>query len=108
MLDFDKPIYSSLATDPDFADLVHDFVNAIPAKCKMIEQHIAMGELNHLQRIVHQLRGACGGYGFPILTEAASVIDESFKAGSTIEGVKPRLEEFLALLKRASSQPKQS
>ncbi len=103
-----EPIYSSLSSDLDYQDLVRDFVNEIPLKRKMLDGFVAKGDLPQLHRMIHQLRGSCGGYGFPSLTEAASEIDEALKKGATMEEIMPRLGNFLTLLTRAKTAPEQA
>lgn len=103
-----EPIYSSLSSDLDYLDLVQEFVDEIPLKRKMIDGFVAKGDLPQLHRLIHQLRGSCGGYGFPSLTQAASEIDEALKKGVTIEAIMSRLDNFLMLLERAKTTPAQT
>ena len=103
MSDDKSPIRSTLASDPDFVDLVIEFVNEIPGKRKAIQAYMACGDVAQLQRAIHQLRGACGGYGFQSLTNAAAEIEESMKSGNTLEQVESRLNDFLDSLDRMSS-----
>lgn len=98
-------IRSSLAADPDYADLLSEFVSGLPSKCQMIEQFIAAGDTPQLNRIVHQIRGASGSYGFQLITEVASEIDEHLRAGKSIGSVAEPLQELMKLLKSATAQP---
>jgi len=104
MLNKSEPIYSSLASDPDYCDLVQEFVSEFPSKAETLRQCVADRDLVLLQRTVHQLRGACGGYGFPSLTESAGSVEEKLKAGQTLESVEESILEFLNLLNRATSK----
>jgi len=97
-------IYSTLASDPDYIDLVKDFVSEFPLKAESIRQCVSEKNLVLLQRTMHQLRGACGGYGFPTLTEFAGQIEEQLKADQTLESVKPNITEFLNMLARATAE----
>lgn len=99
-----EPIYSSLASDPDYADLVKDFASEFPLKAETIRQCVAEKNLVLLQRTIHQMRGACGGYGFPTLTESAGKVDERLKAGQTLESVEASITEFLNMLARATAE----
>ena len=99
-----EPIYSSLASDPDYVDLVKDFVNAFASKAGAIHQCVSENNLVLLQRTMHQMRGACGGYGFPTLTESAGQIEERLKAGQTLESVEASITEFLNMLARATAE----
>jgi len=99
-----EPIYSSLASDPDYIDLVKDFVSEFPLKAETIRQCVSEKNLVLLQRTLHQMRGACGGYGFSTLTESAGIVEERLKAGQTLESVESSISEFLNLLARATAE----
>jgi HPt (histidine-containing phosphotransfer) domain-containing protein len=100
-----SPIRSTLASDPDYLDLVQEFVSEMPAKQAAIKVFAAKGDLPQLQRAIHQLRGACGGYGFQCLTTAAASIEESIKAGNSLQAIEARLNEFIADLSRITADP---
>ena len=97
-----EPIYSSLASDPDYMDLVQEFVSEFPNKAQTIRGCISGKNLELLQRTMHQMRGACGGYGFPTLTESAGSVEEGLKAGQSLESLEARISEFLNMLQRAT------
>jgi HPt (histidine-containing phosphotransfer) domain-containing protein len=99
------PIFSDLASDPDYADLVQDFVLEIPRKCTEIQQVVSADDQLGLQRIIHQLRGACGGYGFPTLTHAAGAIEDQLANGVSIAAIRLQLDDFTEMLQRASAMP---
>ena len=99
-----EPIYSSLTSDRDYIDLVKDFVSEFPLKAETIRRCVSEKNLVLLQRTMHQMRGACGGYGFPTLTESAGQIEERLKAGQTLESVEASITEFLNMLARATAE----
>jgi len=101
-----EPIYSLLASDPDYSDLVKEFVSEFPSKAETLRRCVTERNLVLLQRTMHQLRGACGGYGFPSLTESAGSVEEKLKAGHTLESVEASVSEFLNLLSRATAEKK--
>ena len=102
-----EPIYSSLALDPGYIDLVVEFVSEFPIKAETIRRCIADENLALLQRTMHQMRGACGGYGFPTLSESAGKVEERLKAGQTLESVEANISEFINLLARATAEKPQ-
>lgn len=99
-----EPIYSSLASDLEYADLVKDFVNAFASKTETIHQCVSEKNLMLLQRTLHQMRGACGSYGFPTLSKSAAKVEERLQAGGSLESVEESISEFLNLLARASAE----
>lgn len=100
------PIHSNLADDESIADLLEEFVDSLHGKGQCIEDFVSQADLVNLKKIIHQLRGACGGYGFPQLTEAAEVIDENLKLGICLDDLRPKLSNFVSSLKRATSNAK--
>ncbi len=95
-------IRSTLSSDPDFADLVQDFVNGIPAKIELIANSLQGNRRDELQRHIHRLRGACGGYGFQPMTEAAADIEERMKAGESLNELAIDINQFLEMLAQAT------
>lgn len=105
LVNHSKPIRSSLAADPDFSDLVREFVGEIPSKLAMIQQSLAVGDMVLLRRTFHQLRGACGGYGFPMLSETAGLIEDRIKKVESISNQDPQINEFFEMLGRVTADP---
>lgn len=100
-----NPIRSSLAADPDFSDLVVEFVSELPIKVTSIQKSIAENDTTSLRRTFHQLRGACGGYGFPMLSEAAGMIEDRVNANESISQLESRIIDFIEMLKRTTAEP---
>ena len=105
MSKFTNPIRSSLAADPDFSDLVVEFVNTIPTKLAMIEKSLAESDTTSLRRTFHQLQGACGGYGFPMLSEAAGLIEDRIGTCDSISLLEAKICEFMEMLKCVTADP---
>ena len=73
-------------------------------KAETIRQCVSEKNLVLLQRTIHQMRGACGGFGFPTLTEFAGKVEEKLKEGQTLESVEANITEFLNMLARATAE----
>ena len=58
---------------------------------EMIERH----DTDSLTRAIHQLRGACGSYGFHEMTSPATAIELSLQAGVSIAEMREELGSFL-------------
>jgi len=69
-------IYSTLASDPDFSDLVAMYVDEMPERIEQIQRAYQSDERETLIRLIHQLKGAAGSYGFSVLTEEAMVVEK--------------------------------
>lgn len=74
-------VYSSLAGDPDFSDLVERFVEKIPQRIGEMETHLQSRNWQLLARAAHQLKGASGSYGFETLTPYAEHLETAVKEG---------------------------
>ncbi len=63
---------SDFADDADMRQLVDDFVRELPQQVSRVVELLEQNRLEELHRLVHQLKGAGGGYGFgPLSAEAA-------------------------------------
>lgn len=74
------PLRSRFAHDPDMADLVALFAREMPARLSAIEACWNGRDLNRLARLVHQLKGAGSGYGFPDLSTASGQLEATLRA----------------------------
>ncbi len=89
------PIRSNLIDDPDLRELVVEFVGKVPQRIQGIQAAVAKKDTEELKTKVHQLRGACGSYGFRELTPLATSIENRLRAGETIDQVKALVDEYL-------------
>lgn len=96
---------SELADDPDFADLLAHFVNGLPALVSNLETAFTNGQLDEFGRLVHQLKGAGGSYGFPSMTDAARAVEVQIHAGASPTELEPAIAQLLGLCKAAARTP---
>jgi HPt (histidine-containing phosphotransfer) domain-containing protein len=94
--------FSELAGDPEMAELIQSFVNEIPERVRLVERHWERHELGELRRIAHQLKGACGGYGFPQVGQAAAKLENglSREENADLESVAERVRELVEMCRR--------
>jgi HPt (histidine-containing phosphotransfer) domain-containing protein len=62
--------------DPDFADLVVQFVAGLDERLAVMERALRQADFETLRAAAHQLKGSGGGYGYPIITEHASRLEQ--------------------------------
>ena len=74
-------IRSIYEDDPDMIDIVREFANELPGRAESVESLLQQGDLDELQRLAHQLKGAGGGYGFAPVTEVAAALEQALKDG---------------------------
>lgn len=69
------PLYSSLAADPDMAELIEMFVADMSLHVAAIEIAVRDADWKGLQRLAHRLKGSAGGYGFSTIGTSAGALE---------------------------------
>jgi HPt (histidine-containing phosphotransfer) domain-containing protein len=93
-------VYSSLADDPDFSDLVEKFVQKIPHRISEMETHLQSHNWQLLARTAHQLKGASGSYGFETLTPYAEHLETAAKEAQPEDQILAAFKELLDFCRR--------
>ena len=100
-----NPIHSTLVEDPDFAELVSEFVSNVPERIRAIRQCIDSNDTKQLCTLVHQLKGACGSYGFHEITPIAASLEARIRSEAEISSLLESLEVFIATCLRMTADP---
>jgi len=100
-----NPIHSTLVCNPDYAELIKEFVTEIPSRMGAIRKSIQDQDSKQLRVLIHQLRGACGSYGFHPITPLAAAIEEKMKSGASLDLMKDALEEFISVCLTMTADP---
>ena len=98
-------IISQLAGNEDFAPLLQQFISEIPERISHIDLALAADDVALLKRIVHQLKGACGGYGFPSLTEEAFALEKAMDNETSVKKFESEMDHFVANLRLMTADP---
>lgn len=78
------PIVSSLLKDePDLADLVMSFVDQLPQMLKSLHKAFTTRDGGLFKKLVHDLKGMGGGYGYPQISELAERIEFEYAKQDT-------------------------
>jgi len=96
-------IISMMAGEEDFTELLQEFVSEIPERISRIETAIATEDVASLKRIVHQLKGACGGYGFPSLTDEAFQLEKVIDSRVSTAQFESEIDRFISNLRLMSA-----
>ncbi|MBI1827847.1 MAG: PAS domain S-box protein [Planctomycetes bacterium] len=96
-----QPLISELASDPEFAELLEAFLSEMPKRVSGLQDAISASDLNTLARLAHQLKGSAGGYGYPIITEAANHVEQSAKSNAAMDQLQKQVETLVDLCRRA-------
>ncbi len=95
-----SPLRSSFADDPDMAELVAYFVDEVPQRLAALRALCESGDREGVQRLAHQLKGACAGYGFESVGQAAASVEAPLKREASLDDVRDRIDELTRLLER--------
>src|SRR5262249_39742727 len=86
----DAPLASRFAADPAMKELVERFLARLPGQMAAIHQAAASGDSAQLKKLVHQLKGSAGGYGYMPISEAAERLERELANGATSESATAR------------------
>ena len=93
------PMVSEIAGDAGLADILEIFVAELPNRIRAVENALNSGDFAAIKRMAHQLKGTAGGYGFPVISEVAGILEEhagtSTDVGAITEQVR-RLADLCA------------
>jgi len=95
-----EAIVSELPTDdPDFREIVDEFVDHLREKLPAMQQALAEGDLAEVARLAHWLKGAGGSAGFDALTLPAKHL-ETVAKDEQCDQIENAIEELLRLSAR--------
>jgi histidine phosphotransfer protein HptB len=100
-----QPIASDLVKeDPTFADLVEEFVAGLDQRVQGMRDAVGGSDFETLKSLAHQLKGAGGGHGYPILTEKAAALEQDAVA-EQVDACKTMVDELASLISRVVVSP---
>jgi HPt (histidine-containing phosphotransfer) domain-containing protein len=91
---------SAYAADPDMQDLIRTFVSRLPRRAEQMMQLLGEQDLSQLRQVVHQLKGAGGGFGFDEITHRAAQVEKTIQAQATLEIIVQQVTSLVRLLER--------
>jgi len=75
------PIYSSvLEDDPSMLDVVRQYISNLEKTKTALNQAVSRQEWDTVARLVHDIKGTGGAFGFPQLSETAKELDDLIKS----------------------------
>ena len=89
--------------DPTFADLVEEFVAGLSDRVEGMSDALQESDFEQLKQLAHQLKGAAGGHGYPILTDVSGVLEEA-ACESELAKCQQSVSELQALIARVVVQ----
>ena len=98
------PMVSELAGDTDLADILDVFVAELPKRMDAVEGALNTADYALVGRLAHQLKGSAGGYGFPIISEVAGILEKHAGASSDVAAITEQVRRLADLC--ASARPR--
>ncbi len=96
----DVPIRSIAADDEDVSQFLPAFIAQLPATAVRLLALLRKGEMTSLTRLIHQLKGTLGLYGFPDICERAAGLEERMNEGEKGETVVADVNGLVTMLRR--------
>ena len=93
-------IRSTMMDYPGMARIIVEFVQGLPEEVRKLKDFLKAEKPDELRRVVHQLRGACGGYGFDGLTEVATAAENAIHAADNVEIVTRHINSLIEMIRR--------
>ena len=96
-------VYSPLAADPAYGELVDLFVKKIPERINALDAQAKSRNWNQLAETANQIKGAAGCYGFDEITPCAARLEAAAREARQEEQILLALDELLAICRRVRS-----
>jgi len=93
-------IFSRFEGDEHWQELLEEFVAHMTQRIAALDKAIATNDVASLSILAHQLKGACGSYGFDQITPLADRLEKALKEGPWTGGVPRELAIFIDALQR--------
>jgi PAS domain S-box-containing protein len=96
----DDAILSGFRDSPGMEALIREYVEGLPGRVSRLRTLMATNAIRELELLAHQIRGHGGMYGYPCLTESATLIEQAVREGQDAELIAELIEEFATLSSR--------
>jgi len=100
-------LVSTMQEEPSVQKLLTRFIARLPDRVALLQSLMRQQDIESLQTAVHQLRGAAGGYGFPMLTERAGVVEKKIRAGEALDAIQNDIASLVELVRRVEGYDRQ-
>lgn len=99
----EQPLFGDFHHDADMRPIVVMFLSEIPGRVETLRTHMQHGDRASFRRVVHQLKGAGGGYGFQPISDAAARLERCLDVAGTnwTQECHAHLDVLCTLLRRA-------
>jgi PAS domain S-box-containing protein len=95
-----EAVLSDFRHDTALRPLIQDYVDTLPDRVAEIVGAHTSGDHTRLESLAHQTKGVGGMYGYPDLSEVASLIEQAARERQPDELVKELIDELDSLVRR--------
>ena len=95
------PLKSTLADDPDMAELVEFFVEEMSDRIDSIQTASQQNDFDQLRTFAHQMKGSATGYGFEPISSTAAELEAMIDATQPTEQTEDLRKQVDALIDQA-------
>ena len=96
----DDSIVSEYADDPYMKEIIGNFVVNLHKYCDDLNEAVGSQDRESLRRLGHNIAGSAGGYGFPMISKAAKVVENLVKSESELTLIATEVDSLVALCRR--------
>jgi HPt (histidine-containing phosphotransfer) domain-containing protein len=95
----DPSQFSLDPSNPEDAELIQFFVDALPERIQSLEEAVGMEDFDSIQRLAHQLKGAAPSFGFPQIGSAAQILEHTLKDSvvSSVDSIRAEIDALINL-----------
>ena len=97
MTDDDEVILSEYHREEGMIALIREYVEALPGQVSKLRLSLARGDARGFESTAHKIKGVGGMYGYPCLSETASLIEQAAREVQDPELLSELVEELAEL-----------
>ena len=101
-------ILSTMTDFPEMKKIIDEYVEGLPDEVRKLQGFLDGNDLQQLRRVVHQLRGTGGGYGFDLISDTAEEAENSIRADDAFEKIAMKVNSLIEVIHRVNGFDKES
>ena len=100
-----EKIYSTLAENADFQELVEMYVADVPERIDAFQARLQNQDWESIRVLAHQMKGSARGYGFGVVSDWAAELEFAVKEnGANVDSILPKFEQLINGLERVTDE----
>lgn len=94
-------LVSSFAHDAEMSEIIELFVGGLDDRINSMDRAFEENNLPDLANTAHQLKGAAGGYGYPLISQLAMDVERLARVGEINDELRSTLDRLVLMCRRA-------